>query len=124
MAIFLQPFKKYADFSGRASRLEYWTSFLFFYAVAIPLVLIVYAAYCTGHVWPAAGAALLLFVFAIGTLVPYAAVSIRRLHDRGLSAWWTILWLVPYVSIVMLVLLALPGNAGDNEYGPDPKESE
>jgi uncharacterized membrane protein YhaH (DUF805 family) len=121
MSICLQPLKKYADFNGRASRLEFWSFYLLYYVVMIPLVGLGFWAYFAESM----GLVIFLFVlgvlFSVGTIIPYLAVSVRRLHDRGMSGWWALLWFAPYINVAVLILAALPGDEGDNEYGPDPK---
>ncbi|PTT79259.1 DUF805 domain-containing protein [Pelomonas sp. HMWF004] len=85
-------FSKYADFSGRASRPEYWWFFLFLMLVYIAASLISDVAY---------------WVTALVTLLPSLAAGARRLHDTGRSAWWLLIGLVPVIGgIVLLVLLA------------------
>ena len=85
---------KYVDFSGRASRPEYWWFALFIFAVSIVLSLF---------------SDLLSLVFALGTLLPSLAAAVRRLHDTERSGWWVLISLVPFVGwIVLIVLLALP----------------
>jgi uncharacterized membrane protein YhaH (DUF805 family) len=74
-------FTKYADFSGSASRSEYWWFFLF--------VLLVSAA--TSMVSNTVSA-----LFTLATLLPSVAVASRRLHDTRRSGWWQLVVLVPW----------------------------
>ena len=63
-------------------------------------------------------------------LIPSIAVSVRRLHDREMTGWWylgfIILSAIPLIgllaSIAFIVVMALPGTPGPNKYGPSPKE--
>jgi uncharacterized membrane protein YhaH (DUF805 family) len=50
------------------------------------------------------------------------AVSVRRLHDTGRSAWWLLVFAVPVLGALWLawVLLLQRGTDGDNAFGPDP----
>ena len=84
---------KYADFTGRATRAEYWWFFL--------AVLIGSAAASAAH--PA-----LYGLFSVAALLPLLAVGARRLHDTNRSGWWQLLGLVPFGIIVVIILLALP----------------
>ncbi len=85
-------FTKYADFSGRASRPEYWWFFLFNFLVSAGL-----AMFSQG----------LSSLFSLATLVPRLAVGARRLHETNRSGWWQLLWLVPVVGwIVIIIFLA------------------
>jgi uncharacterized membrane protein YhaH (DUF805 family) len=83
-------FSKYADFSGRASRSEYWWFFLFLIGVYIVASLIGNLAY-----WVAVAA----------TLLPSLAAGARRLHDTGRSGWWLLLNLVPLIGFIIVVVL-------------------
>ncbi|MEA3009292.1 MAG: hypothetical protein QOJ91_984 [Sphingomonadales bacterium] len=113
------PLKRYAEFSGRSRRKEYWMYTLLVIVVAIVLSVIENLLGLGGMVGPYG---LLTSLFLLATLVPSIAVGIRRLHDTGRSGWWLLIALVPFVGgIVLLVFYCLEGNNGPNEYGPDPK---
>jgi uncharacterized membrane protein YhaH (DUF805 family) len=60
--------------------------------------------------------------FAVNVLLlwPAIAVSVKRWHDRGKSAWWVLIWLIPVIGWLWVVLENgfLPGTRGDNAYGP------
>jgi uncharacterized membrane protein YhaH (DUF805 family) len=103
---------RYATFSGRARRAEYWWFFLAYVIAAVV------ASVIDGMI----GISLLSWVLSLGLLVPSLAVGVRRLHDTDRSGWWLLIGLVPLVgAIVLLVLLALEGRPGPNRYGPSPK---
>ncbi len=105
--------KKYAVFSGRARRQEYWMFFLFNLAALI-VVAILDAVLGTSP-W-------LYLVYGLGTLLPNLAVTVRRLHDTGKSGWWIFIGAVPLVGFIwMIVLLATEGNDQPNAYGLNPK---
>jgi uncharacterized membrane protein YhaH (DUF805 family) len=97
-------FKKYATFSGRASRSEFWFFYLFYVIIYIVGLIV--------------GAALespfLLYVFILPLLLPLLAAGVRRIHDTGRSGWF---YLVPVYN---LILLLSSSNPGANKYG-DPK---
>ena len=94
-------FKKYATFSGRASRSEYWFFYLF-YAII----------YLVGALISAAvGTAELVYLFIIPLWLPTSAAGIRRIHDTGRSGWFI---LVPIYNIILLVSASNPGT---NKYG-------
>lgn len=85
-------FTKYADFTGRASRSEYWWFVLF----------IVLASIVLSMVTP-----LLSGLFSLATLLPSIAAAARRLHDTDKSGWWQLIGLIPLLGwIVIIVLLA------------------
>ena len=90
-------FKKYADFTGRAGRPEYWWFMLF----------IVLAGAAAGIISHYASA-----LFYLATLLPSVAAATRRLHDTGRSGWWQLIGLVPILGwIVLLVFLTQEGKA-------------
>lgn len=100
--------RKYVDFKGRASRAEYWWFFLF----------AVLAYFGGGMIGMALRTNALLLLVFLGVFLPLLSAAVRRLHDTGRPGWWYLIVLIPYVGgIVLIVLLALRGNAGPNEYG-------
>ncbi len=115
---YLGVLKKYAQFSGRARRKEYWMFFLFNVIAAFVLGLVDGLLGLGG----ASGIGLLGGLYTLAVLVPGIAVAMRRLHDTGRSGWWLLVGLVPLVGfIVLLVFMVLPGQSGSNAYGDDPK---
>jgi uncharacterized membrane protein YhaH (DUF805 family) len=122
----LQAYRRYADFSGRANRSEFWLFQLFF------LLVLVGASITRALVKATAGeaiAALLVTtvfgLFALASLVPSLSVSFRRLHDIDRSAWWILLGFIPLLgSLVLLVFHVLPGTPGPNRFGPQPHGAE
>ena len=113
-------FQKYTQFVGRARRAEYWWYTLFnailYFIVGMAGVLIGYATDTP------ALAGVLIAVYLLAVLVPTLAVTCRRLHDAGLTGWWQLLGIIPGGGIVVLVMTMLPGNPGQNRYGPDPRQ--
>ncbi|MDA8116957.1 MAG: DUF805 domain-containing protein [Actinomycetota bacterium] len=100
---------QYATFSGRASRAEYW-----WYTLAAVIALAA-VDYLLGG---SRLGAILIFLLDLGLIIPGLAVTVRRLHDTGRSGGWIFFNLVPLVGwIVVLVMLASRGEAGDNRYG-------
>jgi uncharacterized membrane protein YhaH (DUF805 family) len=132
----LMPLKKYADFNGRARRMEYWMFYLFSIIVLFAMIAIgallggVMGAF-DGSEPPAAflgiGGVLLLIYLAV-FLIPAIAVSVRRWHDQDKTGWMVLLFIVlgaiPFIgwiaSIANIVFMALPGTQGPNKYGDDP----
>jgi uncharacterized membrane protein YhaH (DUF805 family) len=104
---------KYATFSGRARRSEFW-----WFTLALILVYIV-----AGIIDAAIGNQILEFVVLLATIVPSLAVTMRRLHDTGRSGWWILIGLIPIVGgIILLVFECGDSQPGTNQYGPSPKE--
>lgn len=114
MRWYLEVMRKYAVFSGRARRREYWMFFLFNILIAFFLGFATgFMAAMLGSGGEAVGA--VNTIYSLAVLVPGIAVGVRRLHDIGRSGWWL---LFPVVNIIML---CLDGQPGENGYGPDPK---
>jgi len=116
MNYFLDVIKnKYAQFSGRATRSEYWYFILFMtiiYAVAVGIDMLL--VNILGE-FP-----ILSTIALLGFLVPSIAVGVRRLHDINASGWWYLLAFVPILSLVLIVFFVIDSKE-DNAYGPNPK---
>lgn len=87
--------KHYADFSGKASRKQYWMGYLFY-----ALILILFYALDM-----LIGIPVLSLIYILATLVPYMALVVRRLHDIGKSGWWYLISLVPVIGVIWLLVL-------------------
>ena len=112
----------YADFEGRARRKEYWMFYLFTIAIYFAIVILAAILSSIADVLGLVGW-LAYAVFALGVIVPGVAVTVRRLHDTGKSGWLALLGLVPLLGLVLLYFMVIEGDAGPNEYGPDPKDA-
>ncbi|MEP0393435.1 MAG: DUF805 domain-containing protein [Erythrobacter sp.] len=139
------PLKRYFDFSGRSRRMEYWMFILFTTLVgavlAGPVVLDIVAASMADPLSveadPLAGMGTfgaigisLYGLFFLAILIPSIAVTVRRLHDRDMSGWWYLGFIVAsfipllglIASIAFIVVMFLPGTEGANRFGLDPKD--
>lgn len=145
----MRPLKRYARFSGRAPRAEYWWFWLAYMLCSLLIQILIRISAIFG----------LLGILFIGLIIPMIAVSVRRLHDTGRSGWWLLSPLVPYVlgiammipqiranpagfsfmsfgpalalmlvgllfAIVVFVFTVLPGTKGPNRFGPDPYDED
>ncbi len=120
----LMPLQRYADFSGRSRRMEYWM-FALGYTIAMVLLVIV-ASVMSGGVYGVAGGFSpvhwIIVLFALALFIPSLAVLIRRFHDQDRSGWWVLLGLIPYLGgLILLVFMCIEGTRGENRFGPDPK---
>jgi uncharacterized membrane protein YhaH (DUF805 family) len=139
------PLKRYAEFTGRSRRKEYWMYVLLIVVVAVVIGVVEGILGLRGMVGPYGP---LSALFLLATLVPSLAVSVRRLHDTNRSGWWLLLSCGPYVlmllllfagmlslvmivsllalagGLVLLVFMVLEGTRGPNQYGPDPKGAD
>ena len=116
---FLSALKKYAVFSGRAQRAEYWYFILFYILIFIGLSFI---DGMTGSFSAEAGIGLLGGLYSLALLIPSLAVGVRRLHDTGRTGWWLLIGLIPLIgAIVLLVFFVQDSAPGENAYGANPK---
>lgn len=116
---YIAALKKYADFSGRAQRSEYWYFLLFYFLISFGLGLV---DWMTGSVNTQSGYGLLTGLFSLAMLIPSIAVGVRRLHDTDRSGWWILMALLPLIgSIVLLVFFVQDSQAGENRFGANPK---
>jgi uncharacterized membrane protein YhaH (DUF805 family) len=103
---------KYATFSGRARRSEYWWFYLAYLLVYVAAVVIDAVL----------GVMILEVIVGLAALIPTLAVSVRRLHDVGKSGWWLLIGLIPLAGpIVLLVFSCQDSVFGTNQWGPSPK---
>jgi uncharacterized membrane protein YhaH (DUF805 family) len=117
---YLEALKKYAVFSGRSRRMEYWYFVLF--NIIVCIVLEVIDGLLFGTLDSGMGVGLLSGLYALAVLIPSLAVTVRRLHDIDRSGWWILIALVPLIGgIVLLVFALLDSTPGTNQYGPNPK---
>lgn len=105
-------FRKYATFSGRASRSECWWWALVSFGASIVINLFLLAL-GSDSVAYGLGSALVLLV-SLAVLVPSLALTVRRLHDGNFSGWLLLLALVPFVGVIALLVFTLisPNPAG------------
>lgn len=122
-------FSKYATFSGRARRSEYWFWALF------QVIVYVVVSFIAGPMMAAGidlqtgeiggsyfGGTALFALVGLAFLLPNLAVVVRRLHDQDKPGPFIFLGLIPGVGwIIILVLMLLEGTRGPNQFGPDPK---
>jgi uncharacterized membrane protein YhaH (DUF805 family) len=142
----LLPFKRYADFSGRSPRAEYWWFWLGYMLLNIVFQVLT-------RISPILG---LLGLLYLGLIIPMIAVGVRRMHDTGRTGWWLLAPFLPYaiglglllpqvmsgrstmtafmnygpalafmligfvLAIVVFIFTVLPGTKGPNRYGADP----
>lgn len=110
---YVEVLKKYAVFDGRARRKEFWMFALINFIIGLVL------GFLGGS---ANGPGALGVLYSLAVLIPYFAVSVRRLHDTGRSGWWLLIGLVPFIGfIVLLVFMVQDSKTGQNQYGANPK---
>lgn len=129
MQWYLEVLEKYAVFTGRSRRAEYWYFQLFNFLIGFALVFTfsflggMVAAMAGADARAAATAADGVYIlYALATFLPALGVLVRRLHDTGRSGWWVLIGFVPFVGgIALLVFCIQDGEPGPNQYGSNPK---
>lgn len=112
MEWYLTVLKKYAVFTGRARRSEFWYFVLFNFLISLGLSTIGWII----------GTSVLSYIYALFVLIPSIAVAVRRLHDTGRSGLWILLSFIPIVGAIILIVFSVEDSVpGDNQYGPNPK---
>ena len=106
---YLKVLKNYAQFNGRARRAEYWY-FTLFQILIFGALLVLFTVTESMAFYG------LYMLYALATLLPGLAVTIRRMHDVDKSGWYCL------IPIYSLILALTEGTKGPNKYGPDPKE--
>ena len=113
---------KYFDFSGRATRSEFWYFILFLYLLCL--------LFCVPSILTGLGNSFQLFYLTVGIsiiialliMVPTYAACVRRLHDTGRSGWWIFLYFIPYIGTIALIIILCFKSDEDNKYGPKPQD--
>lgn len=120
MKWYLEVLKKYAVFSGRARRKEYWMFILFNIIFGILASLLDNKL---GTELGDFGYGLIYIIYSLAVFIPGLAVMVRRLHDTGRGGIWILIGFIPIIGwIWLLVLLVTDSQPGDNVYGPNPKD--
>lgn len=121
--------KKYADFTGRARRSEFW-----WFAVATFLACTILTSITVGSALFSAAASFdleeiasllgslaLVGLFSLALIIPNLAVGVRRMHDIDKPGIYILIAFIPLVGLYILYLATIEGTKGPNQYGPDPK---
>ncbi len=108
MKWYLIVLNKYAIFSGRARRQEYWYFILFSFIISIGLMIIETIIKIR----------MIENIYSLAVLIPSIAVGVRRMHDVNKSGWFL---LIPFYN---LILTFTEGTIGPNQYGADPKNTD
>ena len=112
-----EALKKYAVFSGRSRRKEFWL-FMLLYIIVIVVAGVIDGVMGTLDV--ETGIGVFSGIVSLGLLIPSIAVSVRRLHDRNLRGWWLLLYFTGIGAIVILIFFCMRGTVGENRFGGDP----
>ncbi len=130
---YLACWKKFAVFTGRSSRNEFWSWFLINFAIGIGFQIIFSviggANATTGEdgqmmMTPSPvgmGVFIVWGLYSLLVILPWIGVSVRRLHDQDKSGMWFLLIFACGIGgLILLVMQALPGTQGENRFGTPP----
>lgn len=128
------PLRRYADFNGRSSRMEFWMFFLFQIILQVVVIVIIIGFLATDTA-PDQSLSIIFFtaaiwvIFGFATFIPNMAVIARRFHDQNMPGivgillyLGTIIFTLP--GVVLLIFMIRDGDKGNNQHGPDPKASD
>lgn len=131
MHYYLNVWRKYGAFNGRASRPEYWQTYLI--NVLITMILYLISGLIWGwSYWVVIGGvsvhmtqphAYLIDLYALAFLLPNLGVTVRRLHDTGHSAWALLWGFLPVIGWILLIVYLAKKSRPVNDYGPRPQEA-
>lgn len=120
MTPYVDGMRRYFDFSGRSSRWQFW-GFVLFADVLIPIGVVIAAN--SLRLWPRELDVVATVVSGIH-LIPFFAVLTRRVHDTGRHMKWILWFFLPVIGwVILLVVACQPSQEGENDYGPDPRET-
>lgn len=128
-------FSKYATFSGRARRKEFWYWYLFTCLPIIVVFLLIFLVACTtmsyAQSMPYAQPSntvmglgffeIVIILWSLIICIPSLAVTVRRLHDTGHSGWYYLISIIPVIGVILLLVALCTDSVEDNKYGPNPK---
>ena len=105
---FTDGLKRYADFTGRATRKQFWMYVLFYVLIYIAVLLVTAAI----------GMEVLVSLYVLGMLIPTLAIGARRMHDINRTGWWQLLLIIPLLgSIIMIIFWVQPTVHEGNRFG-------
>lgn len=107
MDYFIGALRKYANFSGRAHRKEYWMFILIYLIINVILAVL--------------GLEVISALFDLALLVPSISLATRRLHDTSRSGWWQLIVFIPMIGFIVLIIFLVQDSHDDNDYGVNPK---
>ena len=119
-----EAIKKYAVFSGRARRKEWWLFLLLGIIVTVVGTIIDVTMGTIMYEDEERAVGLFSAIGSLGLLIPFLAVSVRRLHDENTRGWWFLFWFTGIGGIVLLIFFCLRGTVGENRFGDDPLANE
>ena len=112
---------KLTDFSGRASRAEFWKFYLSFLVMFILILFGILVLIIIANPNISDGALdIITYAISVPAGLFTLSATVRRLHDTNKSGWFVLLSLIPFIGLILLVMLILPSDEGSNKYGNNP----
>lgn len=130
MKLYLDVWKNFTNFNGRASRKEYWTFTICHLLILISTCAFIYSSYLLPGEYAIITVLsqfgyIFLLLYWIISLVPRIALTVRRLHDINVTGWFAILMAFSTVGEVALMILALmPSKLENNNFAPRPSHGD
>ena len=112
---------KITDFSGRASRSEFWKFYLSFFVLYFLILAIIFMVIVSANPYISDGALdALATILAIPAGLITLSATVRRLHDTNKSGWLILISLIPFIGLIVVIILLFEGDKGKNKYGDNP----
>ena len=112
----LLEFKKYIEFTGRATRSDYWGVYIASWLLIIVAMFLFFLLGLSGPFGILVGALLLLSTgFGLTWLV--VATAVRRCRDAGINPWFTVSLIIPYINFIVFIVFGVLNTNRDNENG-------
>ncbi len=105
---------KYAVFSGRASRSEFW--FFVLFCILGGIIAAIIDTMILGYPFEEEGP--INLIFSVALIIPSISVTARRLHDINRSGWWQLLWFTIIGGILLIIWHVTKGENKKNRFGP------
>ena len=122
MKWYFEAWRRYAQFSGRATRQEYWMFTLFdqliHWGLYIPVFMSDYEAEGAEMGFMTMLASFGILIYTLAVFIPRLAITVRRLHDSGKSGFMVLVGAIPLIGgLILLGMLVQESDAGENQYG-------
>ena len=107
MEYYIDAFRNYVNFQGRATRTQFWMFVLFNFIAGVVIGVIAGIIPALAFLGP---------VYNLAVLLPSLAICARRLHDTDRSGWWQLLGLIPVVGVIIVLILCAIPSTGPNRF--------
>lgn len=115
---YINVYKRYFEFYGRATRSEFW------YAILIHISIFVILGVGIEYILGSSLFSTFFSIYFLGSVIPFWALTVRRLHDSGKSGWMILVKFIPFIGSIWLLLLLASESEENNQYGPHPEKNK